>query len=46
MRIVEPQVDQAALLFRINQEIGQASGLFQRTSLAGMDIIIDNLTFA
>jgi hypothetical protein len=30
---------------RINQETGQAIGLFRRASLAGIDISIDDLTF-
>jgi hypothetical protein len=30
---------------RINQETGQAIGLFRRTSLAGIGIGIDDLTF-
>jgi len=33
-----------ALLFRINQETGQAIGLFRRTTLAEIGISIEDLT--
>jgi len=39
------RVDKIALLFRINQESGQAIDLFRRTSLAVIGISIDDLTF-
>jgi hypothetical protein len=43
--IAEPERRQNTLLFRINQETGQAIDLFRRTSLAGIGISIDDLTF-
>jgi hypothetical protein len=39
------RVDKIAMLFRINQETGQAIDLFRRNSLAGIGIRIDSLTF-
>jgi hypothetical protein len=39
------RVNKIALLFRINQETEQAIDLFRRTSLAGIGISIDDLTF-
>ena len=44
-KLASHRVDKIALLFRINQETGQAIDLFQRTSLAGIGISIDDLTF-
>jgi len=35
-----------ALLFRVNQETGQAIDLFPRNSVAGISIGIDDLKFA
>ena len=39
------RADEMASLFRINQETGQAIGLFRRTSLAGKGISVEGLTF-
>jgi hypothetical protein len=39
------RADEMASLFRINQETGQAIGLFRRTSLAVIATSIDDLTF-
>ena len=44
LRLQSHRVDKMALLFRINQETGQAIGLFRRTTLAEIGISIEDLT--